>query len=97
MFIVLGRCLLLLRFCFVDYILGTVHKSKGLEFDTVVVTDDFVKVPCARHNLQRMNINLGSYCFSVVLRRCVYGRVLSLSVVKFSNLIGQMTNPKYGL
>ncbi|XP_053544195.1 F-box DNA helicase 1 isoform X2 [Ictalurus punctatus] len=42
-----------------DYILGTVHKSKGLEFDTVVVMDDFIKVPCSRHNLQRMNINPG--------------------------------------
>ncbi|KAK3544963.1 hypothetical protein QTP86_029943 [Hemibagrus guttatus] len=40
-----------------DYILGTVHKSKGLEFDTVVVMDDFIKVSCSRHNLQRMNIN----------------------------------------
>ncbi|XP_030631099.1 F-box DNA helicase 1 [Chanos chanos] len=39
-----------------DYILGTVHKSKGLEFDTVVVTDDFAKVPCARHNLQRVPV-----------------------------------------
>ncbi|XP_015207870.2 F-box DNA helicase 1 isoform X1 [Lepisosteus oculatus] len=37
-----------------DFILGTVHKAKGLEFDTVVVTDDFIKVPCARHNLQRL-------------------------------------------
>ncbi|XP_065103943.1 F-box DNA helicase 1 isoform X3 [Paramisgurnus dabryanus] len=37
-----------------DYILGTVHKSKGLEFDIVVVTDDFTKVPCSRHNLQRV-------------------------------------------
>lgn len=36
-----------------DFILGTVHKSKGLEFDVVVVTDDFAKVPCARHNLRR--------------------------------------------
>ncbi|KAL0962840.1 hypothetical protein UPYG_G00346190 [Umbra pygmaea] len=37
-----------------DFILGTVHKSKGLEFDTVVVTDDFAKVPCAAHNLPRL-------------------------------------------
>ncbi|KAI5617960.1 F-box DNA helicase 1 isoform X1 [Silurus asotus] len=42
-----------------DFILGTVHKSKGLEFDTVVVMDDFIKVPCSRHNLQRMNISPG--------------------------------------
>uniref|UniRef100_A0A671RSG7 F-box DNA helicase 1 n=1 Tax=Sinocyclocheilus anshuiensis TaxID=1608454 RepID=A0A671RSG7_9TELE len=40
-----------------DFILGTVHKAKGLEFDTVVVTDDFMKVPCARHNLQRVGFN----------------------------------------
>uniref|UniRef100_A0A8C1KMT8 F-box DNA helicase 1 n=1 Tax=Cyprinus carpio TaxID=7962 RepID=A0A8C1KMT8_CYPCA len=39
---------------YADFILGTVHKAKGLEFDTVVVTDDFMKVPCARHNLQRV-------------------------------------------
>ncbi|KAM3924349.1 F-box DNA helicase 1 isoform 2-T2 [Leptodactylus fuscus] len=39
-----------------DYILGTVHKAKGMEFDTVEVTDDFVKLPCARHNLERLPI-----------------------------------------
>ncbi|CAM5086210.1 unnamed protein product [Eretmochelys imbricata] len=39
---------------FADYVIGTVHKAKGLEFDTVLVADDFVKVPCARHNLQRL-------------------------------------------
>ncbi|KAF3826993.1 hypothetical protein GH733_002479 [Mirounga leonina] len=39
---------------FAEYILGTVHKAKGLEFDTVHVLDDFVKVPCARHNLTQL-------------------------------------------
>ncbi|XP_067391018.1 F-box DNA helicase 1 isoform X2 [Emydura macquarii macquarii] len=39
---------------FADYVLGTVHKAKGLEFDTVLVADDFVKVPCAKHNLGRL-------------------------------------------
>ncbi|KAK1906436.1 F-box DNA helicase 1 [Dissostichus eleginoides] len=34
-----------------DFIVGTVHKAKGLEFDTVMVTDDFAKVPGSRHNL----------------------------------------------
>nr|XP_040028675.1 F-box DNA helicase 1 [Gasterosteus aculeatus aculeatus] len=34
-----------------DFILGTVHKAKGLEFDTVMVTDDFAKVPSSNHNL----------------------------------------------
>jgi hypothetical protein len=42
------------RVCFLEYILGTVHKAKGLEFDTVHVLDDFVKVPCARHNLAQL-------------------------------------------
>lgn len=37
-----------------EYILGTVHKAKGLEFDTVHVLDDFVKVPCAKHNLAQL-------------------------------------------
>ncbi|XP_038594426.1 F-box DNA helicase 1 [Micropterus salmoides] len=34
-----------------DFIVGTVHKAKGLEFDNVKVSDDFVKVPCSSHNL----------------------------------------------
>nr|XP_020457108.1 F-box DNA helicase 1 isoform X2 [Monopterus albus] len=35
-----------------DFIVGTVHKAKGLEFDTVMINDDFVKVPSSRHNLR---------------------------------------------
>lgn len=34
-----------------DFIIGTVHKAKGLEFDNVIVNDDFAKVPSSRHNL----------------------------------------------
>ncbi|XP_053718510.1 F-box DNA helicase 1 isoform X1 [Synchiropus splendidus] len=47
-----------LKKCFVedfseaDFILGTVHKAKGLEFDTVLITDDFVAVPCAKHQMK---------------------------------------------
>ncbi|XP_007570903.1 F-box DNA helicase 1 [Poecilia formosa] len=37
-----------------DFIVGTVHKAKGLEFDTVIVTDDFVTVPASGHNLCRI-------------------------------------------
>ncbi|XP_029471364.1 F-box DNA helicase 1 isoform X3 [Rhinatrema bivittatum] len=44
-----------------DYILGTVHKAKGMEFETVHVSDDFVKVPCARHNLQRLPFRVDLY------------------------------------
>lgn len=36
---------------FPDFILGTVHKAKGLEFDNVMITDDFIKVPASRHSL----------------------------------------------
>uniref|UniRef100_A0A4W5KQX6 UvrD-like helicase C-terminal domain-containing protein n=1 Tax=Hucho hucho TaxID=62062 RepID=A0A4W5KQX6_9TELE len=46
-------------FSLLDFILGTVHKSKGLEFDTVVITDDFAKVPCAAHNLPSLSICSG--------------------------------------
>lgn len=35
-----------------DYLIGTVHQAKGLEFDTVLVADDFVDVPCPRDNNQ---------------------------------------------
>ncbi|XP_077399338.1 F-box DNA helicase 1 isoform X2 [Vanacampus margaritifer] len=34
-----------------DFILGTVHKAKGLEFEIVMVSDDFVNVPYSRHNM----------------------------------------------
>ncbi|KAG7234264.1 hypothetical protein INR49_004119 [Caranx melampygus] len=35
-----------------DFIVGTVHKAKGLEFDTVMVTDDFSEVPGCRHEMR---------------------------------------------
>ncbi|XP_068442554.1 F-box DNA helicase 1 [Clinocottus analis] len=34
-----------------DFIVGTVHKAKGLEFDTVMVTDDFAKIPFPKANV----------------------------------------------
>ncbi|KAJ8250010.1 hypothetical protein COCON_G00232260 [Conger conger] len=37
-----------------DYVLGTVHKAKGQEFDKVIVTDDFAKVHCTGHTRQRV-------------------------------------------
>lgn len=33
--------------CASDFIVGTVHKAKGLEFSTVLVCDDFIKIPPA--------------------------------------------------
>lgn len=36
-----------------DYVLGTVHKAKGLEFDSVMVTDDFMKIAAPRHDPNR--------------------------------------------
>ncbi|XP_068257590.1 F-box DNA helicase 1 isoform X2 [Nyctibius grandis] len=44
-----------------DYLLGTVHKAKGLEFDTVQIADDFVKVPYLRDDYQRSNFCVGLY------------------------------------
>ncbi|XP_069485754.1 F-box DNA helicase 1 [Ambystoma mexicanum] len=45
---------------FSDYILGTVHKAKGMEFDTVQVTDDFVKVTGPKHILDRSPFRIDS-------------------------------------
>lgn len=51
--------------------MGTVHKAKGLEFDTVHVLDDFVKVPCARHNLAQLphfRVGKGTGCMTSLVR-----------------------------
>ncbi|XP_069085377.1 F-box DNA helicase 1 isoform X2 [Pleurodeles waltl] len=45
---------------FADYILGTVHKAKGMEFDTVWITDDFVKICNAKHIMDRISFKLDS-------------------------------------
>ncbi|XP_057245319.1 F-box DNA helicase 1-like, partial [Malurus melanocephalus] len=43
-----------------DYLLGTVHQAKGLEFDTVCVADDFVQIPSVSGDFLRRTIaNLG--------------------------------------
>ncbi|TRZ10991.1 hypothetical protein HGM15179_016105 [Zosterops borbonicus] len=43
-----------------DFLIGTVHQAKGLEFDTVWVADDFVQIPSVTGDfLRRMNIDLG--------------------------------------
>ncbi|XP_054668996.1 F-box DNA helicase 1 isoform X2 [Grus americana] len=45
-----------------DYLIGTVHQAKGLEFDTVLIADDFVEVPCLSGNYQRRtNFSIGMY------------------------------------
>ncbi|XP_066174984.1 F-box DNA helicase 1 [Sylvia atricapilla] len=42
-----------------DFLIGTVHQAKGLEFDTVWVADDFVQIPSVSEAfLRRMNIEL---------------------------------------
>ncbi|KAM6895786.1 F-box DNA helicase 1 [Xenentodon cancila] len=38
-----------------DFIVGTVHKAKGLEFDIVIVTDDFASAPSSSHDLSSMS------------------------------------------
>ncbi|XP_009870473.1 PREDICTED: F-box only protein 18-like, partial [Apaloderma vittatum] len=45
-----------------DYLVGTVHQAKGLEFDTVLIADDFAKVPCPSDSSQRRtNFSIGMY------------------------------------
>ncbi|KAM7131846.1 F-box DNA helicase 1 isoform 4-T5 [Ciconia maguari] len=45
-----------------DYLIGTVHQAKGLEFDTVLIADDFVKVPCLSGDYQRRtNFRIGMF------------------------------------
>ncbi|XP_074396449.1 F-box DNA helicase 1 isoform X4 [Zonotrichia albicollis] len=42
-----------------DFLIGTVHQAKGLEFDTVCVADDFVQIPSVTEAFpRRMNIYL---------------------------------------
>ncbi|XP_038011678.1 F-box DNA helicase 1 isoform X2 [Motacilla alba alba] len=36
-----------------DFLIGTVHQAKGLEFDTVCVADDFVQIPSVTEALLR--------------------------------------------
>ncbi|XP_050181410.1 F-box DNA helicase 1 isoform X2 [Myiozetetes cayanensis] len=44
-----------------DYLIGTVHQAKGLEFDTVLVADDFVKAPVGSGASQRRtNLAIGA-------------------------------------
>ncbi|KAL1920165.1 uncharacterized protein VTP21DRAFT_1311 [Calcarisporiella thermophila] len=38
-----------------DYILTTVHKAKGLEFDEVVLVDDFIKVYSVRDETEKLD------------------------------------------
>ncbi|XP_074880654.1 F-box DNA helicase 1 isoform X3 [Buteo buteo] len=44
-----------------DYLIGTVHQAKGLEFDTVLIADDFVQVPHLNGDHQRTSFNIGMY------------------------------------
>lgn len=51
-----------------DYLIGTVHQAKGLEFDTVLIADDFVKVPCPGSDFQRRtNFTVGEGTLCVLL------------------------------
>lgn len=72
-----------------EYILGTVHKAKGLEFDTVYVLDDFVKVPCARHNLAQLphfRVGKGTGCTMSLVKSGL--RTLPLEALLFIGWCG---------
>ncbi|XP_068132074.1 F-box DNA helicase 1 [Hyperolius riggenbachi] len=78
-----------------DYILGTVHKAKGMEFDTVEITDDFVKVHFPRHTLERIQLPLTSVVedewnlLYVAVTRAKKHLVLSKSIENILTLAGQ--------
>ncbi|KGL75878.1 F-box only protein 18, partial [Tinamus guttatus] len=45
-----------------DYLMGTVHQAKGLEFDTVLLSDDFVQVPATSGDPRRgSHFSIGMY------------------------------------
>ncbi|OCT89245.1 hypothetical protein XELAEV_18017864mg [Xenopus laevis] len=80
-----------------DFILGTVHKAKGMEFETVQVTDDFFKIPTARHNLERLNINITN-CASgedewnllyVAITRAKKNLIMTKSIENIMTLTGE--------
>lgn len=73
---------------FPDFILGTVHKAKGLEFDNVMITNDFIKVPASRHSLHMHRefslsaLHASSFGFSSQLFVCLFYSVLLAAQVK---------------
>lgn len=74
-----------------EYILGTVHKAKGLEFDTVHVLDDFVKVPCARHNLAQLpHFRVGKETAGASLQGCL---AFSCTVWLLGRMLLEQENP----
>lgn len=63
-----------------DYLIGTVHQAKGLEFDTVLIADDFVQVPHLNGDHQRTSFNIGK-------ETVVFGTHPDLKVGKQSMLL----------
>ena len=60
-----------------DFIIGTVHKAKGLEFETVMVTDDFAKVPSSEHNLHHNpNFSFGMFLWTNLFFLFLHVRIL---------------------
>lgn len=79
-----------------DFILGTVHKAKGMEFDTVMVTDDFARVPASRHNLRfRQNFVIDDICTDewnliyVAVTRAKSSLIISESIRRLLTLDGE--------
>ena len=67
------------------------HKAKGLEFDTVHVLDDFVKVPCARHNLAQLpHFRVGKETAGASLQGCL---AFSWTVWLLGRILLEQENP----
>uniref|UniRef100_A0A2D4P3C0 Uncharacterized protein n=1 Tax=Micrurus surinamensis TaxID=129470 RepID=A0A2D4P3C0_MICSU len=63
-----------------DYILGTVHKAKGLEFDTVQIDDDFLRQPV--ETMPKDKLNLLYIAFTRAKKRLILSRCLAAVLKK---------------
>lgn len=76
-----------------DVIVGTVHKAKGLEFDTVMVNDDFTEVPCCRHEMRHHSNFSYSEC-SFPISHCAdfsFGLLVDGGICSCSQLCSQLS------
>ncbi|XP_038142942.1 F-box DNA helicase 1 isoform X2 [Cyprinodon tularosa] len=79
-----------------DFIVGTVHKAKGLEFDTVIISDDFATLPASRHNLHRLPDFLFSHILSdewnllyVAVTRAMTSLVITKNILRILTVAGE--------
>ncbi|KAM6146940.1 F-box DNA helicase 1 [Phoenicopterus ruber ruber] len=78
-----------------DYLIGTVHQAKGLEFDTVLIADDFMNVQSLNNTYKRNNFGIGTCpedewnLFYVAVTRAKKCLLMSKSVEHLLALAGE--------